>query len=522
MAALHWIQSPDGVVDEAGSCITATADKSCTFFANVVLPPVGSTSWTCRFQGTSAHRLSFWEVGISLEGGDVSSNSVSIQCAPENSRVQTAGGVAADGDVRVSLDMDVGRFTIDGIGEGLTCALTCEEKDPRAAITGVGAIRGHLWRPFVRCSRSQGLNVNLMDFKASGRADGQAVAMAFGAGVGDPAASQWLRQLVPGSGGQPGPGIGDIQCVLPPELDNARGGLYISGAAAATLRNLDMIRATAVLRLGSRVGAYEPLPDHFSVKMVVINDDEDSDISPHIDSMNGFLEEHLVAQRNVLVHCGAGVSRSGAAVVAYLMLAKTLRFEEALVMAKRTRDYIRPNDAFKLQLELYEARLAEAGHYGDNGSTVALSGVGEGFGDVQCVRSPSAHKGGLYISGAAGASLRNMSLLTVKALLRLGSFTVAPHSGVDCRTLDLDDSDDADLVAVLQPAVDFASRHRNVGHNCLVHCGAGISRSAAVVAAVLMRDEKMDAEEAMKAVKAARPWASPNLGFQRQLREWTQ
>ena len=44
--------------------------------------------------------------------------------------------------------------------------------------------------------------------------------------------------------------------------------------------------------------------------------------------------------------------------------------------------------------------------------------------------------------------------------------------------------------------------------------GEGISRSAAVVAAVLMQSENLTADAAMSAVKRARQWASPNAGFQ--------
>jgi len=52
----------------------------------------------------------------------------------------------------------------------------------------------------------------------------------------------------------------------------------------------------------------------------------------------------------------------------------------------------------------------------------------------------------------------------------------------------------------------------------LVHCYAGVSRSAALVAAHLMTRLGLSLTEAMARVRAARPEADPNPGFVAQLR----
>ena len=54
----------------------------------------------------------------------------------------------------------------------------------------------------------------------------------------------------------------------------------------------------------------------------------------------------------------------------------------------------------------------------------------------------------------------------------------------------------------------------------MVHCEAGVSRSAAVVVAFLMRDEGLPFDAAYARVRAARPCISPNLGFVAQLQEY--
>ena len=52
----------------------------------------------------------------------------------------------------------------------------------------------------------------------------------------------------------------------------------------------------------------------------------------------------------------------------------------------------------------------------------------------------------------------------------------------------------------------------------LVHCRAGVSRSASIVIAYLMKELKLDFNTAYKLVLAARPIVSPNEGFEKQLR----
>lgn len=56
----------------------------------------------------------------------------------------------------------------------------------------------------------------------------------------------------------------------------------------------------------------------------------------------------------------------------------------------------------------------------------------------------------------------------------------------------------------------------------LVHCNAGISRSATVVTAFLMHTKKLSLEQAFLLVKSARSATRPNAGFWKQLQEYEQ
>jgi protein-tyrosine phosphatase len=85
------------------------------------------------------------------------------------------------------------------------------------------------------------------------------------------------------------------------------------------------------------------------------------------------------------------------------------------------------------------------------------------------------------------------------------------------------DSVDQDLLPYLQAAIDFIEEGKTQ-RQCatLIHCHAGISRSASVAIAYLMKVEGMSFEEAHGFTKSCRRNIYPNSGFVKQLQEYQQ
>lgn len=136
----------------------------------------------------------------------------------------------------------------------------------------------------------------------------------------------------------------DCQEIIP-------GLLYLGSAKASKdLNGLRELGITHIVNLGGKAH----FPGHliYSPK-VKIPDKPDSQLSDVLEPIFQFIEGIQSAKGpkgKVLVHCMGGVSRSPAVVIAYLMHALQLSYEDAYATVKAKRPGIRPREAFVEQL----------------------------------------------------------------------------------------------------------------------------------------------------------------------------
>jgi protein-tyrosine phosphatase len=72
----------------------------------------------------------------------------------------------------------------------------------------------------------------------------------------------------------------------------------------------------------------------------------------------------------------------------------------------------------------------------------------------------------------------------------------------------------------LRDNVDFVESARAHGQSVFVHCDLGMSRSALVAVAVLMKEHGWTRDQALAAARQGRPMIAPNKAFMTLLGEW--
>ncbi|XP_045584788.1 dual specificity protein phosphatase 18 [Procambarus clarkii] len=132
-------------------------------------------------------------------------------------------------------------------------------------------------------------------------------------------------------------------------------GLYLSGARAVRQARLTELGVTCVVNSTVELPTV-PL-DGVEVVPVRVSDAPDSDLAVHFDSISDKIQDVRGRGGRVLVHCVAGVSRSPALVLAYLVKYADMSLRQAFFHVRSARPNIRPNAGFFSQLIDFEERV---------------------------------------------------------------------------------------------------------------------------------------------------------------------
>ncbi|XP_028816059.1 dual specificity protein phosphatase 1 [Denticeps clupeoides] len=125
----------------------------------------------------------------------------------------------------------------------------------------------------------------------------------------------------------------------------------------------------------------------------------------------------------------------------------------------------------------------------------------------------------LYLGSAYHASRKDMlDMLGITALINVSAN--CPNHFEDhfqYKSIPVEDNHKADISSWFNEAIEFIDSVRNNGGRVFVHCQAGISRSATICLAYLMRTNRVKLDEAFEFVKQRRSIISPNFSFMGQL-----
>ena len=126
---------------------------------------------------------------------------------------------------------------------------------------------------------------------------------------------------------------------------------------------------------------------------------------------------------------------------------------------------------------------------------------------------------GVYIGSFADA--KNKQFLAAQRITHIlsAAWELAPAfpTKFEYFHVKMSDKPDFDLHKHLEVAVEFVHAAKEKGGRVLVHCYAGISRSASIVIAYLIKYHGLAFEAAMALCQQKRPQVKPNAGFQTKL-----
>jgi len=128
----------------------------------------------------------------------------------------------------------------------------------------------------------------------------------------------------------------------------------------------------------------------------------------------------------------------------------------------------------------------------------------------------------LYLGAVGSAShwdeLKRLQIRHVVCMVHM--FELPFVGKVTYKTVHIDDIETADIKQYFDTINQFITSVKVYGGRVLVHCAAGVSRSATAVLAYLMATKRMSYQQARDYVLHRRPCICPNDGFEKQLLEY--
>ncbi|XP_029165135.1 dual specificity protein phosphatase 19-like [Nylanderia fulva] len=133
-----------------------------------------------------------------------------------------------------------------------------------------------------------------------------------------------------------------VACIIP--------GLYLSSQDPVVYKDiLDKYEIRHILSIGVNISERFDDIRYYTCDLLDLPESNiTSLLKKCVDIINATRKE------NILVHCNAGVSRSPAIIIAYLIIHTKLSYNEAYNKVKEARNCIRPNDGFVKQLRNIE------------------------------------------------------------------------------------------------------------------------------------------------------------------------
>ncbi|OBZ89656.1 Dual specificity protein phosphatase 12 [Choanephora cucurbitarum] len=123
----------------------------------------------------------------------------------------------------------------------------------------------------------------------------------------------------------------------------------------------------------------------------------------------------------------------------------------------------------------------------------------------------------IYLGSCEAFTKEILTEKKITHVLSLGDFTNTLDMDIEYKNIQVMDIDEQNLIQYFDETNEFIQSTYKAGGRILIHCQAGVSRSATVLAACLMKSKKIKRDEALEIIRRKRPAVAPNAGFMEQL-----
>ena len=137
-----------------------------------------------------------------------------------------------------------------------------------------------------------------------------------------------------------------------PSFNEIIDNIFIGNYAFALNKHLLLEnKITHILNCGVGLKNFYEQEKKFKYHYIPLYDSENQKVGKYLDDSNKFIEEGCSNGNKILIHCGAGMSRSVTMLYMYLLIKKGYTLTQARQIVKTKRKCARPNDGFRKQLE---------------------------------------------------------------------------------------------------------------------------------------------------------------------------
>ena len=139
------------------------------------------------------------------------------------------------------------------------------------------------------------------------------------------------------------------------DMDEIVDNIWLGNYIAA--KDKDLLKKQGIKKVLTVMDDYGPIYENneFIHKKFLVDDINSQNIIQYFGECLNFIK----GEEKVLVHCMAGASRSATIVIAFLMWAKKMKFDEALKLTMSKRSIVYPNFGFLDQLKKFEKLLID-------------------------------------------------------------------------------------------------------------------------------------------------------------------